>query len=111
MGLWFMGINLSLSALAHLPTERTGHGEDVLIATPAHIHADDMIAGKLTRDLGDMGQGVRGLQRRDDALGLTAELKRIQSLGIGARNILRPTDIVEPSMLGPDPGIIQASRN
>jgi len=80
----------------HLPTERTRHGEDILVTTATHIHADDVIFWKIGRDFGDMGQSVRRLQRGDDPFGFAAQLERIKRFGIGDRDILRATNFMEP---------------
>jgi len=80
----------------HLPAERTRHGENVLVTTATHIHADDVILGQIRRDFGDMGQSVRRLQRGDDPFGFAAQLERIKRFGIGDRDILRATNFMEP---------------
>ena len=58
-------------------------GEDILVATSTHIHADDMVLGQLWRDLHHVGQRVGRLQRRYDPLSLTTQLKRLQCLCVG----------------------------
>ena len=70
-----------------------------------------MVARQGRCDLGDMGQGMAGLERGDDSLGLAGQLKGLQCLGIGDRNILRPPDIMQPRMFRPDAGVIETRRN
>src|SRR5438445_13644679 len=65
---------------SQLHPEMVGDGEDVLVAAAAHVHHHQMVAREIRRDLGDMGEGVRRLQRRNDPLLPAAQLKRVESL-------------------------------
>ena len=60
--------------------EMVGDGEDVLVAAAAHVHDDQMVARQGRRDLGDVGQRMRRLERRDDAFEPARQLKRLERL-------------------------------
>ena len=70
-----------------------------------------MVARQVGRDLCDMRQGVRRLQGRDDALLAAAQLKGVQCLAVGDRDISDAVEVVQPSVLRPDAGIIKPGRN
>ena len=67
-----------------------------------------MVGGQARRDLHHMRQGMRRLQRRDDSLQLAAQLKRLQRLGIGDADVFRTARVMQPGMLRPDAGIVEA---
>ena len=50
-----------------LHSQRAGHAEHVLVATSAHIHQDGAILAQLFGEIAHAGEGVRRLQRWDDA--------------------------------------------
>src|SRR6266576_3276689 len=79
--------------------EMVGDGEDVLVAAAAHVHHQQVVARQGRRDLGDMREGMRRLQRRDDALLPAAQLKRLKRLAVGDRDVFDATEIVKPGML------------
>ncbi len=58
-----------------------------------------------------MRQRVRRFQRRNDALGAGAELERLQRLLVGRGDVFDAADIVQPGMLRPDAGIVQAGAD
>jgi hypothetical protein len=59
-----------------------------------------------------MGQMAwRAFQRRDDALSLAAELEGLQRLVVGDRDVFDAADVVQPGMLRPDAGIVEAGRD
>src|SRR5690554_4130320 len=87
------------------------YGCHVLVATAAQIDHNDMILGQRRRQLGDIGDGVRRLQRRDDALVLAQRLEPLQRLLIGDRHILNPLDVMQPGVFGTDARIIQTGRD
>src|SRR5580704_7782957 len=82
--------------------EMVGDGEDVLVAAAAHVHHHQVIARQGRGDLGDMGQGMRRLQCRDDALLSAAQLKRLERFMVGDRDIFDAAEIVQPGVLGAD---------
>ena len=55
-----------------------GDGEDVLVAAAAHVHDHQMVLRPLGRELDHLGERVRRLERRDDALELRAELEGLE---------------------------------
>src|SRR3546814_14630659 len=83
---------------------------DLLVATPAQVHDDDLFARHLRRQLADVRQRVRRLQRRDDSLYARAQLEGVQRLPVGGRDVLGAADVVPPGMVGPDYGMVEAGR-
>src|SRR3546814_18541250 len=85
---------------------------DLLVATPAQVPDDDLFARHLRRQLADVRQRVRRLQRRDDSLYARAQLEGVQRLSVGGRDVLGAADVVQPGMLRPASGIVrlEASR-
>ena len=92
---------------SQLHPQMLGDGEDVLVASPAQIHQDDLVLAHRRRELRHMRQRMRRLQRRNDALGPRAKLERRQRLLVGRRHVLDAADIMQPGMLRPDARIIQ----
>ena len=88
-----------------------GDGEDVLVAAAAEIEHEQMVARQSRRDLRDMGQSMRRLERRDDALHARAELEGLERLVVVDRDVLDAAEIVEPGMLRPDAGIVEPGRD
>ena len=80
----------------HVKAKRLGDGKDILVATPTHVHADDVVFGQFRRDLHHMGQRVRRLKRGNDPFKLAAELESLKRFDIGDRHILRATDVMQP---------------
>ena len=72
------------------------------------ISAPRVIVG---RQFLDMGQSVRRFQGRNDPLGLGAQLKRVQRFPIRRRNVFDPADVVQPGVLRPDAGVIEAGTD
>src|SRR3546814_11817270 len=66
------------------------------------MHISDWSSDVCSSDL------VRRLQRRDDALDARAQLEGVERLPVGGRNVLGAADVVQPGMLGPDSGIVEA---
>src|SRR5512140_2210366 len=57
------------------------------------------------------GQGMRGLQRRNDS-GQTAELtERLERLAVGDAFIPHAPGVLEPGVLGTDAGIVESRRD
>src|SRR6056297_1895724 len=98
-------------AFAHLESQMPGNGEDILVTPPAHVHADDMILGQIRCDLGDMRQGVTGLQRGDNPFAFAAQLERLQRLLVSDGHVLRTAYVMQPAVLGTDTGVIETGGN
>src|SRR5437763_530633 len=58
-----------------------------------------------------LGDGVRRLERRDDALAPREEGERVERLMVGARDVVHATGLAERRMLGAHTGIIEPSRD
>ena len=57
----------------------------VLVAAAGEIDHHDVVLRLLRREIEHLGDGVRRLERRDDAFELGEELKRLQRFVIGRR--------------------------
>ena len=57
------------------------------------------------------GQRVRALDGRDDALGAAEQRERVHRLGVGHRPVRRAAGVVQPGVLGPDAGVVEAGRD
>src|SRR5665811_2468439 len=57
------------------------------------------------------GKGMRGLDRRDDALGLAQQVKRRHRLGVRCRPVAGTTRLCEIGVFGTDTRIVEACRN
>src|SRR5258706_572094 len=75
--------------------ETVGDGVNVLVAAAAHVHHDQVVARQGRRDLSDMSQRMSGFERRDDALEPARQLKRLERLIIGDRDVLDAPDVVQ----------------
>jgi hypothetical protein len=82
----------------------------VLVAAAGEIDDDRLVLAHCRRDLHGVGHGVCGFQRRDDALGLGAELEGGQRLIVPDRNIFDAAGVAQPGMLGADAGIVEAGE-
>ena len=60
----------------------------------------------LAGDLGEIGDRVRRLEGRNDALGPREELEPGEGLGIGARDVRGATITVQRGVLRSDPGVV-----
>ena len=82
----------------------------VLVAAAGEIDHHQVILRLLRRELEHLGDGVRRLERRDDAFELGQELKGLERLVIGRRQEGDAAEIGEPGMLGADARIVEARR-
>src|SRR5438552_1659480 len=54
---------------------------------------------------------MRGFEGGNDALELAEKMESVERLIVGRRNIFRPAAFLEPGMLRPDAGIVEAGRD
>ena len=54
---------------------------------------------------------MRRLQRGYDALGPTQQLEGLERLVVGDGGVFDAADVLQPSMLGADAGIVEAGRD
>src|SRR5690606_32600364 len=96
---------------SHLHAEMLGHREDVLVAAPAHVHDQKITLRQCWGKLADVGERMRRLQRRDDALQPRAELEGLQRLPVRHGGVGDPPAVLEPGVLRPDARIVEARRD
>src|SRR5579883_979774 len=63
------------------------------------------------RALDHLGDRVRGFERREDAFELRAQLEGGERLLVRHRHVGYALHVVQPRVLGPDTGIIEAGRD
>ncbi len=78
---------------------------------PERLTTHQMIFRPLRRQLHHLGDGVRRLQRRNDAFQPRQQLKRRERFVVGGGQIIDPAGLVQPGMLRTDAGIIEPRRN
>src|SRR6202008_2613877 len=101
----------AVNACSYLFAQRRRGGEHVLIAATRKPEYDNLVLRQFGRHPHDVGDGVRGFERGDDAFQLAAQLESGERLGIGRRKIFHPARIAQPGMLGADARIIETRRN
>ncbi len=84
---------------------------DVLVAAAAEVDQDDRVGSELAAELQRAGEGVRGLDGRDDALGAAEQAQRLHRLGVGGREVGRPADVGEVRVLGADARVVEPGRD
>lgn len=80
----------------------------VLVAAAGQAHHDHGVRAELPADLERAGQRVRGLDRRDDALGAAQQRERVHRLGVGDLAVLGAAAVAQPRVLGADAGVVEA---
>src|SRR6516162_10123214 len=96
---------------SQLDPELVGNSEDVLVAAAAHVHHDQMVARQCRRDLCDMSQCVGWFERGNNAFVPARQLKRLESLAVGDRDVLHATELMQPGVFRADAGIIKTGGN
>ena len=72
---------------------------------PETLTIDDRAVGQRRRDLVERGDGVRGLERAEDALGAREQLEAGQGLVVGDRQVGRRGPVsLRNECSGPTPG-------
>src|SRR5690606_20011561 len=93
--------------------EPLDRGLHVLVATPrqadeqCHVLRSGTALDQLATERERAGQGVRGLDRRDDALGAREQGERLHRLRVGDAAVAGAADAREPGVLGPYPRVVQ----
>src|SRR6185312_14321869 len=95
-------VSLMPALALQLDAERFCDREHVLVAAAADVHHQQIVLRQGRRQLRGMGQRVRRLERRQDALELGAEQHRLDGLLVGGRDIFDAALVLEPGMLRPD---------
>src|SRR3546814_10725386 len=85
--------------------------ENILVPSARAVDDDDLVLAQRRRDAFGGGDGVRRLQRGDDALQLGQLLKARERFFVGHRLIPHAADLVQPGMLGADAGVVEAGRD
>ena len=72
------------------------NGFEILVAAAGEIDHHQVILRLFRREVQDLGDGVRRLQRRNDAFELGQKLERVERLVVGRRQKDHAADIVQP---------------
>ena len=83
----------------------------VLVAAAGEIDHHEVILRLLRREIEHLGDGVRRLERRDDAFELGQELEGLERFVIGRRQEGDAAEIGEPRMLGADARVVEPGRD
>src|SRR4029077_10868894 len=82
----------------------------VLVTAPGDIDDEQFPMGG-GRALQNLGHGMRGFKRRNDALGADQLMSGRQRFGVGGRSVFGAMTVVQPGVLRTDGGVIQTGRN
>jgi len=91
--------------------EPARRGVDVLVAASGEVDEEESVGAELPAHLHGAGQCVAGLQRRDDALGLTQQTEGLHRLLVGDGPVLRAAALEQVRVLRPDTRVVQAGRD
>src|ERR1019366_417812 len=80
---------------------------DILVAAPGEVH-DEILAFGIRRALDGFGDGVRTLERRDNALDAREAARRVERFAVATGDVLGAAAIAQIRVLGPDHGIVEA---
>src|SRR5262245_15620242 len=83
-------------------------GLHVLVAAPREPDDQPRLAWQGGGDSDRVGDGVRGLERGEDALEAREEAEGLEGFLVGHRGVLGPARVLQPGVLGADPGVVQA---
>jgi ABC-type dipeptide/oligopeptide/nickel transport system permease subunit len=95
-------------ALRYSVAQRLAHDVHVLVAATGEVDEDDLVRVQRLRQVRGVKDGVRGLQRRDDAFRLAEEREAFQGFAIGYRDVFGAARVLVEGVLGANAGIIQA---
>src|SRR5690606_35867885 len=96
-----------IGTTSELDAGTPGHGVHVLVSPARKIDQDELVGRHPGSDAGGPGDRVGGLQRRDDALDAAAAVECRERLVVVDDLVARTAGILEPCMLGPDPGVVE----
>src|SRR5690606_27006085 len=94
---------------SHLHTEMLGHRENIFVAPSTHVHDQKITLRQCWGKLANPCERMGWLQRRYDPLEPGAELESFQCLLVRHRDVGDTTRLLEPGVLRPDAGIVEAS--
>ncbi len=78
---------------------------------PDEVHEDGRLGSELAAELERAREGVRGLDRGDDALGAAEQAQRLHGRGIRDGPVLGAPDGGQPRVLGADARVVEAGRD
>src|SRR5690625_1384034 len=85
-----------------------GGGVDVLVAASGQVHDDDAVGAEAFPDPAGAGEGVRGLDGGDDALGTAEQAEGLHGLGVGDGFVDGSAGLCEVGVLGAHGRVVQA---
>ncbi len=84
---------------------------DVLVAASREVDEHRLTAAHARGDARDVGDGVRGLERRHDPLELGEQVKRVERLAVLDPHVRHAAGVVPEGVLGTDRGVVEAGRH
>src|SRR3954468_6726721 len=103
---WSRAARNRFSSSANLAAEDVAHLLDVLVAATTQVD-EHRLPRERGAVLGHPGEGVRGFERRDDALGARQKHERVENLLVGDRHVPRSTAVGQVRVLGADSRIVE----
>src|SRR5215471_6040681 len=102
---------IALRAAEEMKPGAIGDRRHVLVAATGEIHEQDSVAWQRRRETSRVRERVARFERRNDAFEQAAVAEGSQRLVVGDRDILCAPTVLEPRVLGPDAGIVEAGRD
>src|SRR6266699_6676413 len=82
----------------------------VLVAAAREVHQQDRLLRQAARQLGGMGERMRGFKSRDDAFATAQLVKCAERFVVGHRDIFGAPAVLEPGVLRADAGRSEERR-
>src|SRR6266853_3113047 len=86
-------------------------GVHILVAPSREIDQQDPVLWQRPRQLRGVGERVRGLERRNDALEAAQVVERGDGLSVVDGDVLSPAGVLEPGVLGAHTRVIKPRRD
>src|SRR5207302_10812492 len=97
--------------ISKLQARAPGNGMTVLVAAAREVDEQDRLLRQGARELGGMGERVRGFKSWDDALATAQFVKCVERFVVGHRDIFGAPAVLEPRVLRADAGVVEPGRD
>src|SRR6266446_10019221 len=100
-----------LASLLNLLPHQPRHLEAILIAAPRKTNHHHILMAPFRRDAHGLDDGMRRLQRRQDAFELAAQRERLERILVADVRVLDALGVLPVAVFGADAGVIEAGGN